>query len=60
MNEVYRIKDSKQLVYPVGPKGQTYSMMLFPFERESRKGKRGVVQPVRNDKLILEKTYGYG
>jgi hypothetical protein len=60
MSDVLRIKGTKQIVYPVGPKSERYTMCLFPFARESRKGMRGVVQPVRNDKLQLEKTYGYG
>lgn len=60
MSDVYRIKDSKQIVYAIGAKGQNHTMVLFPFAKESKKGYRGVVQSVRNDKLILEKTYGYG
>jgi hypothetical protein len=60
MSDVMRIKGTKQIVYPVGSNNERYTMCLFPFNRESRKGMRGVVQPVRNDKLTLEKTYGYG
>ncbi len=60
MSDVMRIKGTKQIVYPVGSNNERHTMVLFPFNRESRKGMRGVVQPVRNDKLTLEKTYGYG
>jgi hypothetical protein len=60
MADVMRIKGTKQLVYPVGPSNERYTSVLFPFNRESKKGERGVVQKVRNDKLTLEKTYGYG
>jgi adenine-specific DNA methylase len=60
MSDVMRVKGSNQIVYRVGASNEKYTTVLFPFGRESKKGERGVVQKVRNDKLTLEKTYGYG
>lgn len=52
MLKVWRIKKTKQIVYPIGESpNKEYTLCLFPFGRESRRGHRGAVQSVRKDNL---------
>lgn len=51
MLEVTRIKKTGKIVYPIGMKDSTHTLVLFPHETKTHRGNLGVVQPVRNENL---------
>lgn len=51
MLDVVRIKNTGQIVYPIGSADANHTLCLFPFKTRSHKGNWGVVQPVKNDNL---------
>ena len=55
MENVTRIKKTRQIVYPVGKATSNHTWCLFPFGRVSNKGNQGVVQSVRNDNLVTDR-----
>lgn len=55
MLSVTRIKKTKQIVFPVGKADANHTLVLFPYNRTSKKGHRGCVQSVRNDNLVSDK-----
>lgn len=54
MSKIYRIKKTGQVVHKMYEIDSMHTMMLFPLQRQSRKGNWGVCQPVRNDRLVFE------
>jgi hypothetical protein len=55
MLDVWRVKKTKQIVYPIGTIDGKHTLCLFPFKTVSKNGKNGVVQPVRNDNLVKDR-----
>lgn len=56
MLDTYRVKKTKQIVYPMSQGGKgSHTLCLFPFDFTSKKGARGVIQPVRNENLIKDR-----
>jgi len=58
MLDVYRIKKTKQIVYPVGKEGNNHTLVLFPLNRRSNKGNWGTIQAVRNENIIKDRENG--
>jgi hypothetical protein len=57
MQKVNRIKGTNQIVYPVeGSKGG-HTLCLFPYDKVSKKGHRGVLQYVKDSKLEEDNRY---
>lgn len=52
MLTVTRIKSTNTVVYPLGASGPNHTFCLFT---TGSKKVRGVVQPVRNDKLVKDR-----
>ena len=55
MNDVTRIKKTKQIVYPISAKDNQYTWVLFPLGFLTKKGNMADVRIVRNDNLIRDK-----
>jgi len=53
MLDVWRVKKTNQIVYPMGSVKDSngYTLCLFPFTSKTNNGYRGVVQSVKNDNL---------
>lgn len=60
MSDVVRLITTGELVYKLSAASSRHSYVMFPFGRESKRGHRAAIQIVRDDKLKLEKGYGYG
>lgn len=56
MLNVHRIKKTNQIVHVIGKADSGHSFVLFPFNRIAKSGDRGVVQSVRNDNLVEDKS----
>lgn len=55
MDKITRVKKTGKIVYPIGKADSMHTLCLFPFEFVSKKGGRGVVQPVKNDNLVTDR-----
>lgn len=55
MMKIVRMKKTGQMVHEVHKVDSNHTMVLFPFTGISRRGNRGVCQPVRNDNLVVER-----
>jgi len=56
MLETFRVKKTKQIVYPIGPVGKGgHTLCLFPLGFTTRAGNRSVIQPVRNENLVKDR-----
>lgn len=56
MLDVWRVKKTKQIVYPLGAAERNgYTLCLFPFKHVSRNGKRGDVRAVKSDNLVKDR-----
>ena len=58
-NQRFKLRNSNQYVYVLSKSAGRYSQVLLPFNRETRKGERGVVLTVLNENLIEDKSGGY-
>lgn len=56
MTSVVKTK-SGQKVFPLHKSGNQWTLCLFPYEQTSKKGNRGIVQPVRDENLIYTKEF---
>jgi len=56
MLDVWRIKKTKQIVYPVGAavKGG-YTDVILPFDGVTRAGNRATILTVKNDNLMKDR-----
>lgn len=57
MLDVWRVKKTKQIVYPIGAVADNsrYVLCLFPYKEKSKKGLLGVVQPVKTENLMKDR-----
>lgn len=56
MLDVWRVKKTKQIVYPISAaEDSNYTLCLFPFKEKSKKGMLGIVQPVRKENLVKDR-----
>ena len=55
MLTVTRIKGTNKIVYPLGASGSNHTWCIFPIDGQTRKGNRGHVQSVKNDKLVKDR-----
>lgn len=55
MLEVTRLKSTKEIVQPITSVSPGYTLCLFTFDKISKNGNRGHIQPVRNDKLQTDR-----
>lgn len=61
MLDIWRIKKTNQIVYPISAKeGSNHTYCLFPYKEQSKKGNMGVIQPVRNENLRKDREALYG
>lgn len=52
IQSLVRIKKTGQRVVPIGSSDGQWTLCLFPFDKVSRKGQLGAIQPVRSENLI--------
>lgn len=57
--EITRIKKTGEIVHKIHKVDGSRTMVLFPFDSKSNRGKRGVCQPVINENLVTEQGIGY-
>ena len=58
MLDVYRVKKTKEIVFPMGKTDENHTLCLFKLPRISKAGNYGVLQPVRNDNLVKDRENG--
>lgn len=58
MLDVWRIKKTKEIVYPVGKQDNNYTLCLFRHKVKSKSGNYGNIRPVRNDNLVKDRENG--
>ena len=58
MLDVWRIKKTKEIVYPMGKQDNNYTLCLFRHANKTLKGNYGNVRAVRNDNLIKDREDG--
>ena len=58
MLDVWRVKKTKEIVYPMGKQDSNWTLCLFRYPKQSLKGDYGNIRPVRNDNLMKDREDG--
>lgn len=58
MLDIWRIKKTNEIVYPMGKQDNNYTLCLFKHETKTRRGNHGDIRAVRNDNLIKDRENG--
>jgi len=58
MLDVYRIKKTREIVYPMGKADNNHTLVLFRHKKQTHKGDWGNISPVRNENLVKDREDG--
>jgi hypothetical protein len=58
MLDVWRVKKTKEIVYPMGKQDNNYTLCLFRHANKTLKGNYGDVRAVRTDNLMKDREDG--
>ena len=58
MLDVWRVKKTREIVYPMGKQDNNYTLCLFRHKTQTRAGNYGNVRAVRTDNLIKDRENG--
>jgi len=58
MLDVYRIKKTREIVYPLGKADKQHTLVLFRNKQKSNKGNWGDIRKVRDENIIKDRENG--
>ena len=58
MLDVYRIKKTREIVYPLGKADNNHTLVLFRNKTKSNKGNWGNIRSVRDENIIKDRENG--
>ena len=58
MLDVWRVKKTREIVYPMGKQDSNYTLCLFRHKNQTKAGNYGNVRAVRTDNLIKDRENG--
>jgi len=58
MLDVWRVKKTREIVYPMGKQDNNYTLCLFRHKNQTKSGNYGNVRAVRTDNLIKDRENG--
>lgn len=58
MLDVWRVKKTREIVYPMGKHDNNYTLCLFRHKTKTNAGNYGDLRAVRNDNLVKDRENG--